>query len=956
MDNITVNDFMETDLGPVSPDPRGPYDNTATYEHLSLVELGGGSYLCTIAPGEVITGIAPEPGKTTEYWQVLTIPGDLTPEYIAMHDRVQNAVKQTELDRAATELSEQNVSGMETNVEQMQADVQAGAAQVARDKDSAAGYAQAAEVSRQAAGTSEQNVAALVNGFDSHVQEKTTEATGTIETARQQAVSVVQQQGAESAQGVIDDTEAYFDEKKAAALSEISDKTTEIVKLVTDEGTKQIGLVDAAGAAQVSAIEQEGTDQIANIQMEAESYIKREDANKLAFKGESEGRSHHVEDSADWGFLGMQGYGESTQVQTTGAQLIAHPFDESTLTRNGITYTDNGDGSVIVNGTATTDSVTYIKFGKTLEAGTYTLSGCPAGGSANGYSLCFGSSLQADIGEGITRDVNNETFDIYIRVKSGTTVNNAVFRPMLNAGDTALPWEPYTGGAPSPSTDYPQEIESKCQARQLLDESTLVQGMIHGVTGNNDGSSKFVSTDFIPVTPGDYIISGINITPHFNVVVPYDANKNILPDQTISVPRATGIFTVPEGVAYIRIRFNSATGITDPITPDELRSKKPMLNAGTTPGAWAPYGKYGLETIFTGAQLYDVTDFASGSKWIGGDDGYITITIDNKAGASVAYGTYDVRPSQLIKTGKEYLCVCEIKSVSGTGVFFAVTSSEATSKGQFVQNFIPNFSIGTYASIITARDSFDDVNAMLRTVLSAPAGASASITFRLSIMEDLRITPQTFVYQAYATETLHTYLDTPLRGIPVSSGGNVTIDGQEHIADYRDWERGKHIQRVRELVLDGSESYTLQSINDNGIANFVYTLPAEGAIIRGVLKNLCNMFRWDSNGIANVSEECYFNDATKVYFRIKSSTASTVEEFKAFVAQNNIQLQYVLAEPIETDIPPEELAAYRRLHTYHGTTNIHNSDDVYTAVEYARDPDTYLNNKLAEISAAIIGG
>ena len=63
MDNITVNDFMETDLGPVSPDPCGPYDNTATYEHLSLVELGGGSYLCTIAPGEVITGIAPEPGK-----------------------------------------------------------------------------------------------------------------------------------------------------------------------------------------------------------------------------------------------------------------------------------------------------------------------------------------------------------------------------------------------------------------------------------------------------------------------------------------------------------------------------------------------------------------------------------------------------------------------------------------------------------------------------------------------------------------------------------------------------------------------------------------------------------------------------------------------------------------------------------------------------------------------------
>ena len=31
---------------------------------------------------------------------------------------------------------------------------------------------------------------------------------------------------------------------------------------------------------------------------------------------------------------------------------------------------------------------------------------------------------------------------------------------MLNAGDIALPWEPYTGGKPSPSPDYPQEIQS----------------------------------------------------------------------------------------------------------------------------------------------------------------------------------------------------------------------------------------------------------------------------------------------------------------------------------------------------------------------------------------------------------------------------------------------------------------------------------------------------------------
>ena len=103
-----------------------------------------------------------------------------------------------------------------------------------------------------------------------------------------------------------------------------------------------------------------------------------------------------------------------------------------------------------------------------------------------------------------------------------------------------------------------------------------------------------------------------------------------------------------------------------------------------------------------------------------------------------------------------------------------------------------------------------------------------------------------------------------------------------------------------------------------------------------------------------MTEEGFFNNDARAYFRIKSSTASTVEEFKAFLAQNNIQLQYVLATPIETDIPTEELADYSRLHAYHGTTNISNSDDVHTAVTYARDPDLYINQKFAEISAQIL--
>lgn len=45
----------------------------------------------------------------------------------------------------------------------------------------------------------------------------------------------------------------------------------------------------------------------------------------------------------------------------------------------------------------------------------------------------------------------------YIRFSINDDVINAV---MLNSGSTALPYEPYTGGQPSPSPDYPQPITS----------------------------------------------------------------------------------------------------------------------------------------------------------------------------------------------------------------------------------------------------------------------------------------------------------------------------------------------------------------------------------------------------------------------------------------------------------------------------------------------------------------
>ena len=43
-----------------------------------------------------------------------------------------------------------------------------------------------------------------------------------------------------------------------------------------------------------------------------------------------------------------------------GKNLIPYPYGQTTEVRNGVTFTDNGDGTITVNGTATSN--TYFIF------------------------------------------------------------------------------------------------------------------------------------------------------------------------------------------------------------------------------------------------------------------------------------------------------------------------------------------------------------------------------------------------------------------------------------------------------------------------------------------------------------------------------------------------------------------------------------------------------------------
>lgn len=318
------NNYTETDLGNVSPNPRGEYNSETAYEYLDLVNYQGGSYICTPELGKTITGIGPVSGKDTENWQLLTLPGDLTPDYVAMHDNVVQKAKQVESSRAAIELSQQEVEAAQADVKQMRQDTQSAAQDAQESKESASGYAQSADSSRLAAEQAEQNATAQVQGFDMHVAAKVEEADQAITEARSTAINVVNAQGdktaktlkqieeevnsavstaqgyatnasnsaasatsaASGATSAANAASAAKDEAVAAktaaetakssaesilksvketattATTDINDAKTKAITDINDAGTAQKNAVDQAGTDQKAAVKEEGTKQI----------------------------------------------------------------------------------------------------------------------------------------------------------------------------------------------------------------------------------------------------------------------------------------------------------------------------------------------------------------------------------------------------------------------------------------------------------------------------------------------------------------------------------------------------------------------------------------------------------------------------------------------------------------------------------------------------------------------
>lgn len=241
---------------------------------------------------------------------------------------------------------------------------------------------------------------------------------------------------------------------------------------IAAEGEAQVAAVKAESKTQQDSVELKGAQTLESI---PEDYTEvsnmAEEATRSkcdAIVCESAGELITLKDSSNDHIRGLKLFGKSEQngtptpdnpqeivsvenpsMSVCGKNLIPFPYGESTVTKNGVTFTVNDDGSIHLSGTATKVSVFTVFQGSLPLNGIFTLSGVTnKSNPSTHYMQPYIDDVykESQISGGRTYEINGNLTRIALYVKSGETIDCVVY-PQLEIGEKATAYEvPTTQG------------------------------------------------------------------------------------------------------------------------------------------------------------------------------------------------------------------------------------------------------------------------------------------------------------------------------------------------------------------------------------------------------------------------------------------------------------------------------------------------------------------------------
>lgn len=457
---------------------------------------------------------------------------------------------------------------------------------------------------------------------------------------------------------------------------------------------------------------------------------------------------------------------------------------------------------------------------------------------------------------------------------------------------------------------------------QLLDYDNLMPDTAYDKNGTLQSNKGYVSSQLIKVTSNSpYTISGLGKVAV--IILQYSSEKALLSRKPSNT---NDTYTTLEDVCYIGLTFYAG------VTVDML--KNVMLNSGSTPLPWEPY---------TGGQPSPSPDYPQEIESVG-QDGEIGVEVygRNLFDKSAAHNFTKSGGWSAGLEGEEIKVLADNTTIGSIALFRCEKTLPAGTYTFSISKPLPfRIRIDNYIAIkkgdTSATATFNNDISITHFAGDMEPGTSFN-ELRFKIM--LNIGSTALPYEScHEPQSMDISTPNGLPGIPVSSGGNyIDVAGQQWICDEIDLGRGVYVRRVWKGVFDGSDDERWEIYNNTTYAGFYLTnVFAEKLTMRD---GIANTYKVDNSYIPieavwiGVNEKAIYIKNSRFYDDTLSDKG--LSNFKDSLAAHPMTVMTYLDSPIETPLTSDQLAAYKQLHTYKGTTIIDNDAGAYMSVKYEK--------------------
>lgn len=157
----------------------------------------------------------------------------------------------------------------------------------------------------------------------------------------------------------------------------------------------------------------------------------------------------------------------------------------------------------------------------------------------------------------------DESSDYYIRGDWSLSYFPLIYnKPILIEGTDIIPYEPYTGGIPSPNPEYTQEITSVGGYDNIFDKNNIISGSyVNDISGAFVSDSTSKRTDYIEIQANSYYYIYSNKTSG-NWGAWYDKDKNFISGITLKANKE-GTVNSPANAKYMAFTISHQGNLTD---------------------------------------------------------------------------------------------------------------------------------------------------------------------------------------------------------------------------------------------------------------------------------------------------------------------------------------------------------------------------------------------------------